>query len=210
MFLITYIFFSCRIVSIQLMTHMFMLAYYLINKFYLLEEKMYRHKMSWLLVVSTCSQCLCGQDGKIIHTIHIFFLRLLTRFFKGERYHLQDFRHRGQPNGREEVFNCAHSSPCNVIERSFGVWNRGGEFYKTCMLIHIKTQVEIIVVSMTLYSYIRRRSQDYEVFAEYDRNPNFILDYFLPQIIACSDSQRSQRPSHMDFIHDGITNSLMG
>jgi len=44
--------------------------------------------------------------------------------YKGERYHLQDFRHRGQPRNWQEVFNCAHSSLRNVIERSFRVWKQ--------------------------------------------------------------------------------------
>jgi hypothetical protein len=51
-----------------------------------------------------------------------------------------------------------------------------------------KTQVEIAVASMTLHNYIRRRSQDDEVFTEYDCNSNFIPDEFLPDIVACSDS----------------------
>jgi len=46
--------------------------------------------------------------------------------YKGERYHLQDFRRRGQPRNRQEVFNGAHSSLRNVIKCSFEVWNRGG------------------------------------------------------------------------------------
>jgi hypothetical protein len=71
-------YFSCRIVSVQLIAHMFVSTYHLIIKFYLLKEKVYRYKMSWLLVVSTCSTCLCGQDWKTEHTIRIFFLRLLT------------------------------------------------------------------------------------------------------------------------------------
>jgi hypothetical protein len=60
------------------MAHMFVLAYHPIIKFHLLEEKVYQHKMSWLLEVSTCNSCLCGQDGKVMHTIRVFFLRLLT------------------------------------------------------------------------------------------------------------------------------------
>ena len=40
--------------------------------------------------------------------------------YKGERYHFQEYRRRGQPSGRKEVFNRAHSSLRNVIERSFG------------------------------------------------------------------------------------------
>jgi hypothetical protein len=41
--------------------------------------------------------------------------------YKGERYHLQEFRRRGQPSGREKVFYRAHASLRNVIERSFRV-----------------------------------------------------------------------------------------
>jgi hypothetical protein len=28
--------------------------------------------------------------------------------YKGERYHFQEFRHRGQPSGWKEVFNCLY------------------------------------------------------------------------------------------------------
>jgi len=73
-----------------------------------------------------------------------------------------------------------------------------------------KTQVEIVVASMALHNYIRRRSQDDEVFAEYNRNPNFIPDDFLLDIVARLDSQGSQRFSYIDFVRDGIANSLMG
>jgi len=44
--------------------------------------------------------------------------------FKGERYHFQDFRRRGQPTSRKERFSCAHSSLRNVIERAFEMWKQ--------------------------------------------------------------------------------------
>jgi len=91
-----------------------------------------------------------------------------------------------------------------------GYKNRGEEFSKIYLLIHIKSQVEIVVASMALHNYIRRWSQDDEVFSEYDRNPNFIPDDFLPDIVPPSAIQRSQRPSCIDFVWDGIANSLMG
>jgi len=69
---------ACRIMSVQLMAHMFVPTYHLKIKFYLLEEKVYQHKISWPLVVSTYNSCLCGQDGKAVHMIRVFFLRLLT------------------------------------------------------------------------------------------------------------------------------------
>jgi hypothetical protein len=72
-----------------------------------------------------------------------------------------------------------------------------------------KMQVEIVVGSIALHNYIRRRSQD-DVFSEYDRNPNFISDELLPDIVPRSAFQKSQRPSRMDFIRDEIANSLKG
>ena len=42
--------------------------------------------------------------------------------YKCEKYHLQDFRCRRQPRGKEKVFNRALSSLRNVIECSFRVW----------------------------------------------------------------------------------------
>ncbi|KAI9126084.1 hypothetical protein K1719_003502 [Acacia pycnantha] len=42
--------------------------------------------------------------------------------FKGEMYHIPDLRVCSQPHGLQEVFNYAHSSLRNVIERTIGVW----------------------------------------------------------------------------------------
>jgi len=72
-----------------------------------------------------------------------------------------------------------------------------------------KTQVEIVVASMALHNYIRRRSQDNAVFSEYNRNSNLISDDFLPDIVTRSTVQGSLRPSRMDFVRDEIANSLM-
>ena len=44
--------------------------------------------------------------------------------YKGERYHLSNFRRGVQPMGHKEVFNHAHSSLRSVIERTFGVWKK--------------------------------------------------------------------------------------
>uniref|UniRef100_A0A6N2MVI3 DDE Tnp4 domain-containing protein n=1 Tax=Salix viminalis TaxID=40686 RepID=A0A6N2MVI3_SALVM len=58
-----------------------------------------------------------------------------------------------------------------------------------------KTQVQIIVASMALNNYIRRRSQHDDVFVEYDRNPDYIPDELLPDVVACETSQSSGRNS---------------
>jgi hypothetical protein len=79
------------------------------------------------------------------------------------------------------------------------------------MLVYpYKTQVYIVVVSMTLHNYIRKRLQGDVAFAKYNCNSNFVPDDFLPDVVAHSDSQGSQRPSCMDFVCNEIANSLIG
>ncbi|KAG5235385.1 protein ALP [Salix suchowensis] len=130
--------------------------------------------------------------------------------YRGERYHFQDFRRRGEPSGRRKVFNRAHSSLRNVIERTFGVWKQRWRILQCMPAYPYKTQVAIIVASMALHNYIRRRSQDDAVFVEYDRNPDYIPDELLPDVVACETRQSSRRNSRMDIVHEGIANSLMG
>jgi hypothetical protein len=41
--------------------------------------------------------------------------------YKETKYHLLEYREGPEPKGKKEIFNFAHSSLRNVIERSFGV-----------------------------------------------------------------------------------------
>ena len=122
---------------------------------------------------------------------------------------IQDFQHRGQSSGREEVFNRAHSSLRSVIERTFGVWKQRWKILQSMPPYQYKTQVQIVFASMTLHYFIRRRSQYDDDFLQYDCNPNYIPDAFLPDIVARENSQGSQRPSRMNIVRDSIENSLM-
>jgi hypothetical protein len=76
---------------------------------------------------------------------------------------------------------------------------------------------------MALHNYIRRRSHDDIIFAkfdrnpnfipddilQFDRNPNFIPDDILPDIVARSGSHENCSLYRMNFICDGIADSLM-
>jgi hypothetical protein len=62
---------------------------------------------------------------------------------------------------------------------------------------------------MALHNYIRRRSHDDVVFAEFDCNLNFVLDDILPDIVARSGSHENCSPCWMEFVLDGIADSLM-
>jgi len=46
-------------------------------------------------------------------------------------------------------------------------------------------------------------------FAEFDRNPNFVLDDILPDFVARSKNHENYSPCRMNFIRDRIVDSLM-
>jgi hypothetical protein len=56
---------------------------------------------------------------------------------------------------------------------------------------------------------IRRRSHDDVVFAEFDRNLNFILDDILSDVVARLRNHENRSPCRMDFVYDGNVDSLM-
>jgi hypothetical protein len=62
---------------------------------------------------------------------------------------------------------------------------------------------------MALHYYIWRRSYDDVTFAEFDRNPNFVLDDILSDVVAHSGNHGNCSPYWIDFIRDEIAHSLM-
>jgi len=46
-------------------------------------------------------------------------------------------------------------------------------------------------------------------FAEFDRNPNFIPNYILPDVVARLRNQKNCSFCQMQFIRDGIVDNLM-
>jgi hypothetical protein len=47
------------------------------------------------------------------------------------------------------------------------------------------------------------------IFAEFDHNFNFVSDNVLPNFVACSKNHENCSPCPMNFVRDGIVNSLM-
>jgi len=62
---------------------------------------------------------------------------------------------------------------------------------------------------MALHNYIKRRSHDDVAFAEFDCNPNFVPGDILLDAIACSESHENCSSCRIDFVRDGIADSLM-
>ncbi|KAL0545145.1 hypothetical protein IC582_020291 [Cucumis melo] len=89
--------------------------------------------------------------------------------YRGERYHLADFRRGSQPRGmKEEVFNRRHSSLRCTIERTFGVWKNRWRIVRQMHNFPFDKQLKIVVASMALHNFIRVHSKiDFE-FKPYD------------------------------------------
>lgn len=76
--------------------------------------------------------------------------------YRNVRYHLQDFCYRGQrPCQGNEIFNYAHSSLRNIIERCFGVLKARFPILKLMAPNYkFNTQMLIVVVAYTLHNFI--------------------------------------------------------
>jgi len=61
---------------------------------------------------------------------------------------------------------------------------------------------------MTFHKF-RRRLLDNVAFEEFDRNPNFVPDDILPDVVTRLRNQENYSPCWMNFVRDGIVDSLM-
>ena len=73
-----------------------------------------------------------------------------------------------------------------------------------------KSQVKIVVASMALNNYIRWKSGKDVAFNKFDSHPDFVPPYTFPDVVPQSQTSEHQTASCMDYIRDGIANSLMG
>ena len=83
---------------------------------------------------------------------------------------------RATTKGRKETFNRAHSSLRCCIERTFGIWKRRWKILRDMPSYPFPTQVKIVVASMVLHNFIRRKSLNDFGFTRLDENPDFVPD----------------------------------
>ncbi|KAK6139422.1 hypothetical protein DH2020_026829 [Rehmannia glutinosa] len=91
--------------------------------------------------------------------------------YRGEnvRYHLDDFRwvrtvQLRAPRNLKEKFNYYNSSCRNCIERTFGVWKARWNILADMPYFHIDTQREIVLATMAIHNYIRKKNVSDEAF----------------------------------------------
>ncbi|XP_061372135.1 uncharacterized protein LOC133314647 [Gastrolobium bilobum] len=76
--------------------------------------------------------------------------------YRGQRYHLSEWRHGAQPRTAQEFFNMKHSSARNVIERCFGMLKGRWAIVRSKSFYPVKTQCKIISACCLLHNHIRR------------------------------------------------------
>jgi hypothetical protein len=75
--------------------------------------------------------------------------------YKGRRYYTSEWQNARRPVGSKEVFNFAHSSLRNVIERSFGVVKMKWRILLNLPSFSLRKQSKIIIACMALHNFIR-------------------------------------------------------
>ena len=88
--------------------------------------------------------------------------------FKGERYHINDFRGRvRQATTARELFNHRHSSLRNVIERSFAVLKNRLFILRHMPSFSIQKQSCIVIACCAIHNYIRDQDKMDKNFSQY-------------------------------------------
>nr|XP_043623696.1 protein ALP1-like [Erigeron canadensis] len=80
--------------------------------------------------------------------------------YRGQRYHLNDWRDGYQPTTPKEFYNMKHSSARNVIERCFGLLKGRWKILKDNSFYPIDTKIRIIMACCLLYNFIRQEIEE--------------------------------------------------
>ncbi|XP_042386600.1 uncharacterized protein LOC121978303 [Zingiber officinale] len=128
--------------------------------------------------------------------------------YRGQRYHLRDYRRQGRPRGKEELFNYRHSTCRNIIERCIGVLKARFQILKDMPNYPITSQRLIPLACCAVHNFIRRHHAMDNLFIEYsseDMLMSGVEDSFGDQeTIPIDPSQTAQ----MGHIRDDIASHM--
>lgn len=89
--------------------------------------------------------------------------------YRGQRYHLSEWRNGRHPESPQECFNMRHSSARNVIERAFGILKMRWAILRSPSYYPIRTQNRYIVACCLLHNLIMQDNMDDDpIVAEFD------------------------------------------
>ena len=90
--------------------------------------------------------------------------------YRGQRYHLNDWREGHQPTTAREYFNMKHSSARNVIERCFGVLKARFGILRDNSYYPVDLKNRIIMACCLLHNFIRQEMPIDPFENEYESN----------------------------------------
>ncbi|XP_028788894.1 protein ALP1-like [Neltuma alba] len=82
--------------------------------------------------------------------------------YRGQRYHLSEWREGRYPRNAREYFNMRHSSARNVIERCFGILKSRWAILRSLSFYPIRTYNRIIIACYLLHNLIRQEGDPLE------------------------------------------------
>jgi hypothetical protein len=125
--------------------------------------------------------------------------------YKGETYHLPEFRQRAGP--RNKKFNFYHSSIRNCIERSFGVLKMKWRILGQLPSFSERKQTQIIIAYMTLHNFIRESALEDELFDKCDEHEEFVPGD--DELVSHQPFTPGMEEGDMNAFRDGIADALM-
>ena len=126
--------------------------------------------------------------------------------YKGQVYHLPEFRNGRKPVGKHEAYNYAHARGRNVIERGFGVLKAKFRALKGLPSFKPRRQKKIIIACMALHNYIRETKLPDEEFDKCDQDEDYILGGEQP--LQGDEVAAKRDAAYMNSMRDIIADSL--
>ncbi|RVX11459.1 L10-interacting MYB domain-containing protein [Vitis vinifera] len=130
--------------------------------------------------------------------------------YKGERYHLPDFRRGSSPKGKKEIFNHRHSSLRCTIERTFAVLKNRWRMLREMHSFPLEKQVKIVIASMALHNFIRINARMDMEFKPYDDDQGLLpLNEEESRVDSLVEEDGSHHTREMEEQRDRIANLLI-
>ncbi|XP_030532197.1 uncharacterized protein LOC115742200 [Rhodamnia argentea] len=125
--------------------------------------------------------------------------------FKGDRYHINDFRRNARPTNAREPFNYRHSSLRNVIERSFGALKNRFFILRRMPPFSIRKQAHIVIACCAIHNYIRDQDRSDRNFSEYG-DPEYVNESMHDEVT--DDVISTEEGTEMSILRKRIANKI--
>jgi hypothetical protein len=134
--------------------------------------------------------------------------------YKGQRYHVPDWRRGPAPSGEQELFNDLHARIRNAVEQTFGVWKMKWRILLKTPSYPLEKQMMIIAASMCLHNFIRENSATDKDFCKCDRNVDYVPTIpqryarYQPSQSASDTSTPHSSTRSMDRFRDDLARAI--